>query len=66
MESIWRPVYEWRWRTFKTRSASKAAMLKRAAVQYGEQVERVQVGLRLKTSTTRKLNAIVADMMNEG
>ena len=59
---IWRPIYEWHWRSFSTRSASRAAMLKRAAARYGEEVERAQVGLRLKTATTRKLNAILADM----
>ena len=62
-DSVWRPVYEWRWRTFKTRSPSKAAMLKRAAAKHGEEVERIKVGLCMKAATTRKLNEIVAGMM---
>ena len=64
--SVWKPIYEWRWRTFRTRSASKAAMLKRAAARYGEEVERAQVGLRLKTATARKLNDIISVMRDEG
>ena len=40
-------LYEWRWRSFRTRNTRNAASLKRMAAKLGGTVERTQVGYKL-------------------